>query len=161
MSCSTPPQAELWLSPPLNSSCPAAAGSWRGCLLQSSQQQEHQNRVTGARARGGTVGMRNRAQGKPGGAGQYRRPVPNLQNTPKDARDGNGYSRDHLMRGTGRQGLCRETGHRSAGRGDVSLHKADKWLDRCGVPRILSSVGWSMVLVTPRVWDHPLNGPVT
>lgn len=92
--------------------------------------------------------MRNRAQGQPGGAGQYRRPVPNLQNTPKDARDGNGHSRDHLMRGTGRQGLCRETGHRSAGRGDVSLHKADKWLDAARDPRLLA------VVVVAWLWER-------
>lgn len=46
-------------------------------------------------------------------------------------------------------------------RDDVSLYRGDKWLEQCGIPGILSSVGWNMVLITGRLWDHPRCGPGT
>lgn len=46
-------------------------------------------------------------------------------------------------------------------RDDVSLYRGDKWLEQCGIPGILSSVAWNMVLITGRLWDHPRCGPGT
>lgn len=131
--------AELWLSPARNSACPAAAGTWQGWHT--------------------TAAVLGQGYGPELGESPVERvsvhcPCQSCRTFP---RDGNGHGRDHLMRGMGRQ-VCAD---KRAVRDDVSLYRGDKWLEQCGIPGILSSAGWNMVLITARLWDHSLCGPDT
>lgn len=105
-SCRTRPQAELWLSPARNSPWPSSCRDLARLPAARLTTAALVEQGYGVQSSGRRRGLRKRARGKTGGAGQCMRPVPNVQNTPKGARDGNGHSTDHLTRSMGKQGCA-------------------------------------------------------